>query len=155
MDILGLVWALCLRELLQVCEVLVSAGGLLVELKVFEIDQVGRDAVNGIVNSFLVALGEIDAGDSGRDFYSHRWQAQPNDLPWLQEQFRRQVGRIEAEVFERRDDFVGVVGVDRDPQVHVGRGAGITVVAYGVPADEEVLNAVGVEQSQELFEVGW
>ncbi len=53
------------------------------------------------------------------------------------------------------DHLLSVLGQARDPDIHVGSGAGVAVVPDGMPADEEVLNVVGAEQPQELFEVGW
>jgi hypothetical protein len=45
--------------------------------------------------------------------------------------------------------------MDRNPYVHIGCGSRVSVVPDGIPADEQVLNLVSVEQLQKLFEVGW
>ncbi len=111
--------------------------------------------VQSVFHALPVAFDKIDSRDRGGDLNSDRWHSQADDLPRLQEQLRRQVGKVEAEFLQGGDNAMGVGWVYRDPYVHVGGRTRITVVIDRVAADEQVLNCVSVEQSQELFEVVW
>jgi hypothetical protein len=44
--------------------------------------------------------------------------------------------------------------MDGDPDIQVIRGAWIPMIPHRVPTNEKIFNAMRVEQSQELFEVG-
>jgi hypothetical protein len=43
--------------------------------------------------------------------------------------------------------------VEGDPDVDVISCSGVAVISDGIPADQQVLNPMSVEQAQELFEV--
>ena len=44
-------------------------------------------------------------------------------------------------------------GLEATPDIHILRCPGVAVEGNGVAADEEILDALSVEKSQELFEV--
>jgi hypothetical protein len=55
---------------------------------------------------------------------------------------------------ERLDDTSSVGRCGAHPHIEIDRGPWVAVKPYGIAANEQVVNAVRVEQSQELFEVG-
>src|SRR3954470_7635667 len=134
------------REVLEVREILVASAGLLVRLEIAEIDEAHRCAVDLPQDPGRIALLEPDAGDRGEDLQADGRHAHPDDLVVLQEQIRREVGDVEAEFPEHRDHRLRRRGPLPDPDVHVHRRARIAVVADGVPAHQEVLNLMSVEQ---------
>ena len=60
---------------------------------------------------------------------------------------------VKAEFSEGFDDPPGVLRIGGDPDIHILRCPGVAVEGNGVAADEEILDALSVEKSQELSEV--
>jgi hypothetical protein len=58
-----------------------------------------------------------------------------------------------AKFVEHFDQPLGVLDADRHPNVDVRRRPRITVITHCVAADQKVLNPVGIQQLQEVFEV--
>jgi hypothetical protein len=61
-------------------------------------------------------------------------------------ELRLEIRNIEARFLQDPDQLAGVLVRDGHPKIQVTGGARVTVVAHGVSADEEILNAGGVEQ---------
>jgi hypothetical protein len=50
--------------------------------------------------------------------------------------------------------FRGIVRMHRNPYIHIHRGARVSVVTDGIPANQQIFNAGAMQQFQELSEVG-
>ncbi len=57
-----------------------------------------------------------------------------------------------SEGSKRRHDVAGIVGMRRNPHIHIRGGARISMISHRIPPDKQILNVVFVEQTQELFE---
>ena len=51
--------------------------------------------------------------------------------------------------------FFGMVGMDGNPDIHVVGRTWIPMIPHRISPYQEILNAMRIEQPQELFEVGW
>ena len=60
----------------------------------------------------------------------------------------------EAEVDQGLNHAAGILRAYGHPDIHVTGRTWVTMVANRIPADEKVLNVSGMQQSQELSEVG-
>jgi len=66
-----------------------SGGGLFVGLQVGQVNQVGFYAVKFGYNALGETITEIDAGNRCVNLYPDRRHAHADDLPFLEEKFRR------------------------------------------------------------------
>ena len=113
---------------------------------VVEVDKVDRYAINDLSHSLRIARVEIDTRYGRHDFNPQRRLAHADNLVFLKEQFFSELLDIETELSDRRDRVGGVPRMAGHPDVQVDGRPWVAMIPDGIPADEQVLNAVGVQQ---------
>ena len=82
--------------MVQVDLVLAAAAGLLVPLKIVQLDEIHGDAVQLGFQPPAVTIREVHSGDGRQDLQAHGRNAHPNDLSRLLEQGGIGLGETEA-----------------------------------------------------------
>ena len=121
--------------------------------QVGEADDVDRDAVYLRRNPPRVAVRKITPGNTRQNFDPQRLDAHANDPAFFQEEMLPQFRRGEPELPDDGHHPGGVLRTDGYPEVHVPGVAVVAVVADGIAADEDVVNAVGIQQLQKVAKV--
>ena len=78
-----------LREILQIVQILVSAEGLLVDLKMPKTDEIYFDSVEFVLHSFRIAILIAYSLNGCHHLNPDWWHTHPNDLVWFHKYFRR------------------------------------------------------------------
>ncbi len=141
------------RQMFQVVQVLHSTAGGLVYFQMLQANDVDLDAIHHHSIAGRIASLESDAVDFVQYFKAKRRNTHAKNLASLQEQIGRKLGNPETKRNHDLHHLRRVLGRDFNPDIHVGRGAGIAVMAHRVASDEEIFNAFSIAQFQELFEV--
>jgi hypothetical protein len=100
-----------------------------------------------------LALIKTDARDFRQHLDPHRGRTPADNAVFHQEKPGRQIRSIEAELLERGYHSLGVLGMARNPDIKVVGRSRVAVIADRIAANQEIFNAMGIEQSQEPFEV--
>jgi gamma-glutamyl:cysteine ligase YbdK (ATP-grasp superfamily) len=101
-----------------------------------------------------VRVVELDAVDRRRDVDAIRLDTDLGHEVRIQEVLARHEAARRAVRAEGAQYALGVLGRATHPEVHVARRPRITVTRDGVAADDQVVNAGGVELGQHVAEVG-
>ena len=134
-----------LWKVIQIGQILVSAGRLLVRLQVCQGYEGELEFADSDELTPLEAVNELNPLDRSEDIDPERRFSHSNYLLRSQEQGWLEVRSAESKFPDGLDDAVRVLGADCHPDIQVGSGARITMQADGVPADQKVLNSVRVE----------
>ncbi|HEY7186136.1 MAG TPA: hypothetical protein VH436_06285 [Vicinamibacterales bacterium] len=140
--------------MIEVGEILVTSGGTFVSLQVGEADDSDRHVCEDCIDRPRGAVVELNSRNAGQHFDAHWRPTQSNYLIGTHEERWRQLWRIEAELANGGNDSGCRFLALRNPDIDIRRGARVAVKADCIAIDDEVLNAVGVQQFQELAEVG-
>lgn len=100
-------------------------------------------------------LGKRHARDVGKYFDAERRDAHAVNPVRLQELLCGHALVLETEGAQNVGHTLRVFQGLSDPDVHIACCAWVAVKDDGVAADEQILNAVRIQQFQEVFEVVW
>ena len=119
-------------------------GRELGSLQVGETDDEGRGASEHDGHRARRAVVEFNSRHRCQQLDANRRQTEPDHGIGLHKQIWSQLRCVEAELPNGRDDPSRRIGVSRDPDVDVGGGSRMPVIADGVGADKLEATAVGV-----------
>ena len=95
----------------------------------------------------------LDAADGAHDVYLNRLDPHLQDLVGIGDVLRAEIASREAERGQSGKQMLGIGRRRPDEDVDVASEAGRAVKGEGVGADDQELNLVGAQRSEELVEV--
>ena len=130
-----------------------SACGFFVGFQMRQIDNGNFNSIQICTSSRCETFFELNARDTREQLDAHGRNAHPDDLSLFHKKVSGESRRLKAKFFQNTHESFGVIWMDADPHIQIGSGARISVKGDGISSDDQILNAVGVEQLQEFFEV--
>jgi hypothetical protein len=132
-------------QILEICQVLMTSGGSLGLLQVFEVDERDLYAIEVDLKPRFVAGLKIHGAEGRQQVDPTGRVAKLNDLIRLVEISLGQPKAPKTELVEGTDDTRGVGGASFDPNVQILGVPGVPVEGNGVTTDDQVTNLIIVE----------
>ena len=145
---------LILWKMVEILQILVPSTRLLVDFEILKADKIHRESLD--LNGFTpaVAIPKRNAGGARNDFDADRRNTHPYNLVrFKKERFCHALSSY-AERTECSGCLLCVVFTDSNPDIQVSCRAGVSMVADSISANDEILNLLSVQKSQEVSEVG-
>jgi hypothetical protein len=141
------------RQLIEIGEILITPAGLLVRLEIAQGDEMHAHPVKVRGNTARVTIGEPHTVDAGLNLDPIRRHPYADHAIRLQKKVWLQLRQVKTKLPQRVHQPRGVLRMHRHPNVQIRCGSRGAMEGDRVTADDQVLNAVVVQQPQELFEV--
>ncbi|MGC9948984.1 MAG: hypothetical protein ABSF64_21670 [Bryobacteraceae bacterium] len=134
-------------------EIDVAAGRAFVFHKVLTAYEPSRLCAEVRLRALRPGFPECDTVNRHQNINSNRGLANLVKEAFVRKVIRAEAGERRAKLNECPPNFRGVLRIGLDPNVEILGVTGLRVKHHGVTAYDEVLNFVGVENSQQFFEV--
>ena len=121
--------------------------------QVFQINDIDVNAIDGIDNSLLVAGLKINAREGCQQLYSQGDIPHSQHFIFLQKKVLIHFRKVKAEFFDYVNQLFGVSRTHTNPDVHIAGCPWIAMIPDGIPADQQIFNAVGIQQFQKILQV--
>jgi hypothetical protein len=141
------------RQVIEVDLIFLSANELLVQLELFQAQE-----MNGYVLEFngvttIPTLIKIEPGQTGQKVYTVRWLPELDYMVLLCEVRSRYVRSRKTKITQGRDYAFSVPGIGLHPKVYITGKTRKAVVRNCEPSNNQVDNAIPVHEGDQILEV--
>ncbi len=129
-------------KMLDVVKVLVTTTRSLVDLQMFQTDQVCADSVNFCRHPIDITLIEVNSRYLNHYLDPNWWKPKPNHAPFLQKKLGSEFRCVKTKLFKDVYNSSGVVWPKSDPDIKITCRPWITVISNGISPNKKVLNCI-------------